>query len=565
MNKEATTAAAGAAATTGTAACAGAVPSSAAATDSAGAGSVGGCSTDGRASATGAGRAPSAAPATAAVRAAAAAAARSAGGGESGGKPAGTVGHLPPVQQQRTPWRSSAAGVGSAAVRVGNLPIHKHREKILDHINNNFITCIQGETGCGKSTQVPKFLLDQDAAIQRALQAIRSGKEPPPSSNSLPLPSLKDYRPLKCIVTQPRRLACISLAQRVARELGEDTGGVVGYRISGENRTSRRTKVFFMTTGYLLQILVNAQPALSHILTEEELSLEAAGKLALLERRQKQQQQQRGGEQSELMRTDRGEGDCSEGYLDSVTHVILDEVHERDVDADLLSLVLKLQLRSRVGRLKVVVMSATMEGNLFFNYFSDIHLKRVTSGVDDSKESADASCSSKFPDSFVAKDEKPALPADARQEQQEQKEQAPDESHYPEKIYVGAKRFPVQILYIDDLLHMKCEEKNLRPVSIEQLSGDALLIEGKEEPEMDSEQQTAIRQQQQQQKPQTGTTPAKPAAFSSSTATDDAEGEQTKEQHKQAEELDIIGALLSRKGHSKSNIVSPYSLAYLSE
>ncbi|XP_026192371.1 uncharacterized protein LOC113147135 [Cyclospora cayetanensis] len=350
----------------------------------------------------------------------------------------------------------TGSGACSGAVSVGSLPIHKHRDRILEHINNNFITCIQGETGCGKSTQVPKFLLDQDALAQKTLQALKAGKKQCcPSGAPLPLPPLENYRPLRCIVTQPRRLACISLAQRVARELGEETGGVVGYRISGESKTSRRTKIFFMTTGYLLQILINAQPALAHMLTEEELSLEAAGKLAALQQLQQRQQQQQQQQQQQLE---------SEGYLNEVTHVVLDEVHERDVDADLLSLVLKLQLRSRIGKLKIVVMSATMEGNLFFNYFSDIHLRNVPG------------------------EDKPSLlpAADEHAEEKRSREQGrlkDTDAVYPDKIFVGARRFPVHIVYLEDLLRGENEVTGLRAVSSEQLSGEALLIEGKEEDE----------------------------------------------------------------------------------
>ncbi|OEH75009.1 hypothetical protein cyc_03676 [Cyclospora cayetanensis] len=273
----------------------------------------------------------------------------------------------------------TGSGACSGAVSVGSLPIHKHRDRILEHINNNFITCIQGETGCGKSTQVPKFLLDQDALAQKTLQALKAGKKQCcPSGAPLPLPPLENYRPLRCIVTQPRRLACISLAQRVARELGEETGGV--------------------------------------------------------------------------------------GYLNEVTHVVLDEVHERDVDADLLSLVLKLQLRSRIGKLKIVVMSATMEGNLFFNYFSDIHLRNVPG------------------------EDKPSLlpAADEHAEEKRSREQGrlkDTDAVYPDKIFVGARRFPVHIVYLEDLLRGENEVTGLRAVSSEQLSGEALLIEGKEEDE----------------------------------------------------------------------------------
>lgn len=395
--------------------------------------------------------------------------------------------------------RGSTGGAATGMVPVGKLPIHKHRDKILEHINNNFITCIQGETGCGKSTQVPKFLLDQDDLAQKTLLALRAEKTPPPPS--IPLPPLTDYRPLRCIVTQPRRLACISLAQRVARELGEDTGGIVGYRISGESKTSRRTKIFFMTTGYLLQILINAQPALAHVLTEEELSLEAAGRLAALQQRAAAASAAEANQQQDQQLAERG----SEGYLDDFTHVVLDEVHERDVDADLLSLVLKLQLRSRIGRLKIVVMSATMQGNLFFNYFSDIHLRNVPG--------------------------EEHTPAALEQGGGKEGKRAGD--HHPNKIFVGAKRFPVQLVYIDDLLLMSEDQTVMRPVTEEELSGAGLLMEGKDEEE-EVEQESADEE----------------------ASGDNANDKQYKLHQRGLNDVDVMSALLSRRGKSLQDVFS---------
>ena len=82
------------------------------------------------------------------------------------------------------------------------------------------MTVISGETGCGKTTQVPQYIYERHGS--------------------------------KVICTQPRRLACINLAKRVARELGVSVGREVGYQISMESRVSEGTKITFMTTGVLL-------------------------------------------------------------------------------------------------------------------------------------------------------------------------------------------------------------------------------------------------------------------------------------------------------------------------
>lgn len=80
---------------------------------------------------------------------------------------------------------------------------------------------IAGDTGCGKSTQVPQYL-------------IRSG-----------------FRNIAC--TQPRRIACISLSKRVAYETLNQYGTEVGYQIRFEKSKTQHTKILFITEGLLLR------------------------------------------------------------------------------------------------------------------------------------------------------------------------------------------------------------------------------------------------------------------------------------------------------------------------
>ena len=101
--------------------------------------------------------------------------------------------------------------------REPTLPIDEHREKIMQSIGANRVTCIQGETGCGKSSMVPQYILED---------AQKRGKS------------------VKVLVTQPRRLAAVTLARRVASQRGEETGRTVGYRIGqGDHVDSDETQV----------------------------------------------------------------------------------------------------------------------------------------------------------------------------------------------------------------------------------------------------------------------------------------------------------------------------------
>ena len=109
------------------------------------------------------------------------------------------------------------------------LPIEEHRETLMAHIEEHQVTCIQGETGCGKSSMVPQFLLHHCRATGRAP---------------------------KIMVTQPRRIAAITLARRVADQLGVELGSAVGYRIGqGDHVDSKDSVITFVTVGYMLQYL----------------------------------------------------------------------------------------------------------------------------------------------------------------------------------------------------------------------------------------------------------------------------------------------------------------------
>eukprot|EP01043_Picozoa_sp_COSAG02_P013731 COSAG02_NODE_554_length_20414_cov_67.356535_22_plen_1176_part_00 len=168
------------------------------------------------------------------------------------------------------------------------------------------VLIVSGATGCGKSTQIPQLILE------RALCAS------PPQHCSV-------------IVTQPRRIAAIGLAERVASERDEECGaGSVGFAIRGEHRRCESTRILYCTVGILLKRLEGRE--------EEHLS-------------------------------------CGSQSLAAVTHIVVDEVHERSVEMDLLLLYLR---RAHVQHArgiappppKLVLMSATTETEKLAAYFS---------------------------------------------------------------------------------------------------------------------------------------------------------------------------------------------------
>lgn len=109
------------------------------------------------------------------------------------------------------------------------LPIMEHRSKIVELVHQHSVICIEGETGCGKSTKVPQFILDD----------VLGQKEP-------------TY--CNIMVTQPRRVAAVKLAERVAAERGESVGKTVGFCVGGSHHRAPETKLTYCTVGYFLQV-----------------------------------------------------------------------------------------------------------------------------------------------------------------------------------------------------------------------------------------------------------------------------------------------------------------------
>ncbi|XP_073532332.1 3'-5' RNA helicase YTHDC2-like isoform X2 [Phyllobates terribilis] len=169
-----------------------------------------------------------------------------------------------------------------------SLPVFEKQEEVVQIIKGNKVVLIVGESGSGKTTQISQFLLDD---------CYRNGTA------------------CRIFCTQPRRLATIAVAERVAAERGEKIGQTIGYQIRLESRVSPKTLLTFCTNGDLLRTLMAGDTTLS-----------------------------------------------------TVTHVIVDEVHERDRFSDFLLTKLR-DLIQKHPTLKLILSSAALDVNLFFRYF----------------------------------------------------------------------------------------------------------------------------------------------------------------------------------------------------
>ncbi|KAK9450630.1 P-loop containing nucleoside triphosphate hydrolase protein [Limtongia smithiae] len=176
-----------------------------------------------------------------------------------------------------------------------DLPVHQQRQEFLDLYHSTQILVFVGETGSGKTTQIPQFVLFDD------------------------LPHLEGKQ-VAC--TQPRRVAAMSVAKRVADEMDVSLGQEVGYNIRFEDNTSKSTILKYMTDGMLLREAMN------------------------------------------------------DPDLTRYSCVILDEAHERTLATDILMGLLK-EIALRRKDLKIIIMSATLDAEKFQRYFHDAPLLAV--------------------------------------------------------------------------------------------------------------------------------------------------------------------------------------------
>ncbi|XP_059664898.1 DExH-box ATP-dependent RNA helicase DExH6-like [Cornus florida] len=190
------------------------------------------------------------------------------------------------------------------------LPISSFRDLITSTIKSNQVVLISGETGCGKTTQVPQFLLDYMWGKDEAC---------------------------KIVCTQPRRISATSVAERISYERGETVGDSVGYKIRLESKGGRHSSILFCTNGILLRVLVSKGTG--------RMMVGASGRWA-------------------------------EDDISDITHIIVDEIHERDRYSDFMLAILRDMLPS-YPHLHLVLMSATLDAERFSHYFGGCPIIRV--------------------------------------------------------------------------------------------------------------------------------------------------------------------------------------------
>ncbi len=175
-----------------------------------------------------------------------------------------------------------------------DLPILSKKEEIISAISKNRVVIISGETGSGKTTQIPMFCLEAKRGIKKIIGC-----------------------------TQPRRIAAIYVAKKIANQLGEDIGKSVGFKIRFTDKTSPDTRIKIMTDGILLAEANNDR------------------------------------------------------LLRKYDTIIVDEAHERSINIDFVLGILKKLLKKRKN-LKIVITSATIDTKKFSRAFDNAPVIKVS-------------------------------------------------------------------------------------------------------------------------------------------------------------------------------------------
>ncbi|KAG0562821.1 hypothetical protein KC19_9G173900 [Ceratodon purpureus] len=200
------------------------------------------------------------------------------------------------IRNKQRGWQESEEGRKMLQFRK-TLPAYKERDALLAAIERKQVIVVSGETGCGKTTQLPQYILESEIEAGRGATC-------------------------NIICTQPRRISAVSVAERVAAERGESIGESVGYQVRLEGMRSRQTQLLFCTTGILLRRLMN------------------------------------------------------DPDLKGVSHVVVDEIHERGMNEDFLLIILK-DLLPRRPDLRLVLMSATLNAELFSSFFKKAPMAHI--------------------------------------------------------------------------------------------------------------------------------------------------------------------------------------------
>lgn len=295
--------------------------------------------------------------------------------------PPSPVPHSPSLTQDRLPDLPHKAQLRAQSHALFKqrelLPIWEHQHGLRQALREKNILVMLGETGSGKSTQIGQFLANEPWMKKHKIKDSKTGREVLVGG---------------CIaITQPRRVAAVNLARRVAQEMGVHLGDDVGYTVRFDNKSNpEKTRIKFLTDGMLLQEMLH------------------------------------------------------DPLLKRYSAVVVDEAHERTVGTDLIMGFLKgLVYGARGGEkgLKLVVMSATIEVARMARFFekeNDILDEGALNGVNEEVLAKSPASEEEFTGCHIDSDD------DDDKEAADVEEEA---SSTVAKFQVPGRQFPIELYH----------------------------------------------------------------------------------------------------------------------
>lgn len=254
-----------------------------------------------------------------------------------------------PKQKKNRQGKSSKSVDGATLQRTKaelarlrkELPVYQFQHQIVQAMVKNDVLLIVAETGSGKSTQIPAYLDESGRFYRKKSPIVRSNLHQMPLARSI-------------CVTQPRRVAAMTVAKRVAEERGCRLGTAVGYKVRFDDSTTPNTRIIYVTDGMLLRESM-ADPLLSRysiiVLDEShERSLQTDILFGVVQRAMR------------ARNSDRGpiENDENETIDQRIQRKMKQRAHQWFLPP-----------------LKAIVMSATLEVETFDNFFPQAETIRI--------------------------------------------------------------------------------------------------------------------------------------------------------------------------------------------